>query len=269
VIANEIIRRVPGIPPTAGRSFDLTREGILTQSDRKILRLLMRLAVPSLPVEAYAGLACLGDLVDFLNEMEERGAVSTDLFGAPILKGITAPSVFMRPYMPQDEATLYFASMEPSNSFRWRFRGQTVSVHEFSSAISAGVLCHYVFCSTASSELVCYAAAYNYDANAAHCTIAVQRLGFDQDHETVVVEALGLFLNYLFETFSIRKVFADIPEYNIDRFGIVQQLVDVEGKRADYYWHAGRYWSELTVSISRDNWERFAVNFFGQLGCGS
>jgi len=59
-------------------------------------------------------------------------------------------------------------------------------------------------------------------------------------------------------------VFADIPEYNFSVFGSVDGVFEMEGEKRDFYWHAGRYWAEMTISTSRDAWDRFSTNFFGE-----
>lgn len=253
----DIITKVPGIPASANDEFVITAEGTLPSADRKILRFLTKSEIPDLPPELYSSLRTLGELRELV-EAQGRTSSSPALeFGSYMTN-----SVFMRPVMPQDHEQLYFASLEPTNSFRWRFRGQTVSFRDFSESLSAGTLCQFAFADIETSGLVAFCSAYNYDPVAHHCTFAVQRLDFDSKYDTSVIESVALFLNYLFETFNVRKVFADIPEYNFPNFGLVKDVFEMDGEKRDYYWHAGRYWSEMSISTSRDAWLLFASMFF-------
>lgn len=253
---DEIVSKVPGIPRSATSDFDVTAHGTLTAADRKILRLSVAMAAPRLSREAILAARTLGELSELIDntghesepQKYARATHATD-------------SYYMRPILPADHEQLYFAALEPSNGYRWRYRGRTPSIGEFVSGLSAGSLAEFVFASTTDNRLVAYCVAYEYDANAAHCTFAVQRLDFGAHHDTCVIEAVGLFLNYLFETFSLRKVFADIPEYNFPSFGLLPGVFRREGEKADYYWYGGRHWSEITISTSRDEWTGFVSAF--------
>ena len=252
----EITSRVPGIPGSAGDAFDLTAGGVLTASDRKILRYLLKVSFPDVAPGYLAGLGTIGELRAFVESREgqiidrhERTSYATS-------------SVYMRPVLPGDHEALYFAALEPSNAHRWRFRGRTPAFPEFSQSLGVGSLVEFVFASVDRNALVSYCSAYNYDPVAHHATFAVQRLDYDERFDTAVIESVALLLNYLFATFNLRKVFAEVPEYNLPVFGIVDGVFEVEGARRDFYWHAGRYWEEITISTTCDAWTAFADQFF-------
>lgn len=253
---DELLRQVPGIPDTPHDDFLVNAEGLLGASDRKILRFLLKSALPGAPAELYTSVRTVGDVRHLL----EQSAGTVPKLPA---EDYVCRSVYMRPLMPGDHEHLYFAALEPSNSFRWRFRGQTPGFREFSETLHHGTLAQFAFAATVGDSLVAYCSAYQYDANAQHCAFAVQRLDFDSRYDTAVIEAVALFLNYLFATFQLRKVFADIPEYNFRAFGLVEGVFETEGEKRDYYWHAGRFWSEITISTSTEAWQRFAAGFFG------
>jgi len=254
---DDVVARVPGIPGSANDSFVVSSEGTLTAIDRKILRFALKTAIPGAPPGVITSLRTLGDVRELLE-------TNTDGTSPPPfdLESYVSQTVFMRPLLPQDHEPLYFAALEPQNSYRWRYRGQTISFREFSDSLSQGVLAQFAFASVADSSLVAYCSSYNYDPAAQHCAFAVQRLDFEDSADTAVVESAGLFLNYLFRTFNLRKVFADIPEYNMPAFGVLPDVFETEGTRRDYYWHAGRFWTEVTISTSRAAWQTFAAASF-------
>ncbi len=254
---DELVDRVPGIPSSATDDFVVSSEGTLSGSDRKILRFVLKTAFPGVPPGVMMSLRTLGDV---------RALLETSTNGSPPpafdLASYVSETVFMRPLLPQDHEQLYFAALEPQNSYRWRYRGQTISFREFSESLSQGVLAQFAFASTNNSGLVAFCSSYNYDPAAQHCSFAVQRLDFEDTADTAVIESAGLFLNYLFRTFNLRKVFAEIPEYNMPAFGVLPDVFEIEGRRGDFYWHAGRFWAEVTISTARDVWQDFAASFF-------
>ncbi len=255
---NDIVSRVPGIPPSATAAFDITSHGTLTAADRKILRIAVAMASPGISREAVLAARTLGELGDLLD------AVGDSVAAFPSFKRAEyrTDSYYMRPILPADYEQLYFAALEPTNGYRWRYRGRTPSMDEFVKGLSAGSLAEFVVARTDTNRLGSYCVAYDYDANAGHCTFAVQRLSFDGRFDTCVIESVGLFLNYIFETFAVRKIFAQIPEYNFPSFGLLPEVFEREGERTDYYWYGGRHWSEVTLSTKREEWVAFSSGYF-------
>jgi len=254
---DEIVSRVPGIPRSATPDFDITSHGTLTAADRKILRIAAAMASPGIDQHALLAARTLGDLAGLL---ENRGPV--EALPNYRRRDYRTDAYYMRPILQADYEQLYFAALEPVNGFRWRYRGRTPSMDEFVRGLSAGSLAEFVFARTDKNQIGAYCVAYEHDANAGHCAFAVQRLNFDTAFDTCVIESVGLFLNYLFETFSLRKVFAHIPEYNLPSFGLLRDVFEREGERTDYYWYGGRHWSEVTISTSTQAWATFASPFF-------
>jgi hypothetical protein len=257
MMLDQITERVPGIPRSANSDFDITSHGTLTAADRKILRISVAMASPGISREAVLGARTLGQLADLLNVADTAPSVPKYPRG-----DYRTDSYYMRPILHADYEQLYFAALEPSNAYRWRYRGRTPSMDEFVGGLSAGSLAEFVFARSDSNQLGAYCVAYEHDANAGHCAFAVQRLNFDRSFDTCVIESVGLFLNYLFETFALRKVFAHIPEYNFPSFGLLPDVFAREGERSDYYWHGGRFWSEITISTTREDWAAFATGYF-------
>lgn len=259
-MTDDILDKVPGIPPGATDEFDVTASGVLSAADRKILRYLLKLSFPDLEPSYLIGLRTVGEIralgasrPSATSRRHDLGAFSTS-------------SVYMRPIMPVDHEALYFAALEPSNAHRWRFRGRTVPFPEFTQSFGAGSLADFAFAATDTNALVAYCSAYNYDPVARHATFAVQRLDYDSRFGTAVIESIALFLNYLFTNFHLRKAFAEIPEYNFALFGLVDGVFAIKGRKSDYYWHGDRYWDEVTISTSETSWMAFAGQFFGRPG---
>ena len=78
-----------------------------------------------------------------------------------------------------------------------------------------------------------------------------------------VGEAAALFANYLFGMFPLRKVYAEVHEYNRTALGLTERLGFTEhGRLPEHVWYDDRYWALVLSSLSRERWlehkERFA-----------
>jgi RimJ/RimL family protein N-acetyltransferase len=85
------------------------------------------------------------------------------------------------------------------------------------------------------------------------------------------LEATYLFGVYLFNAFPLRKLYAEVFEYNVD---VLRQLERVgwkeEGRFAKHIWFRDRYWSLIRMSLFREDWiperERLKMLIDGQHG---
>lgn len=71
-------------------------------------------------------------------------------------------------------------------------------------------------------------------------------------------EAYVALLDYLFRSFSLRKVYADVYEFNIESMkpltsgGFVE-----EGRLKHHTWFNDRYWDVIRLAMYREDWYRF------------
>ena len=69
-------------------------------------------------------------------------------------------------------------------------------------------------------------------------------------------EAVVLFLAYTFDFFPLRKVYAEIAEYNTAALGIAKKLgFQAEGGLSDHVWFRDRFWDAEHFSLSRNAWQ--------------
>ena len=69
--------------------------------------------------------------------------------------------------------------------------------------------------------------------------------------------AVALFLNYVFTTWSFRKVYLETTEFNYEQFRSgAGRFFEEEGRLRDHEYFDGRYWDFITLAIYRDTWER-------------
>jgi len=76
--------------------------------------------------------------------------------------------------------------------------------------------------------------------------------------------ALLLFIRYTFDNWNLRKVYFEVPEYNLSQFdSAIGRYLDQEARMVDHQFANGRYWDSLTLSLFRDKWHRLLPQFSG------
>ena len=148
---------------------------------------------------------------------------------------------------------LYLASFDPAGSGRWRYRGRTLPLDEFVGSLHAGVLCQFMVDMVATGETVGLVTAYDENRNGLNCKIAFVRCG-SRAHgdQAALFDGMLLLIGHLFANFPFRKLFAEVPAYNMSLF--VDDFADHEGVLREYLFHDGRFVDLHLVSISRDRW---------------
>lgn len=248
--------QVPGIPGNATDQFDITRHGVLDHFQREALRFLALDLDPHLEPGRVSAAATLGELVDLIGA---DVVVAGRLVGRDSSAMRTA-RIRLVPVEPRHINILYLATTEPQQSYRWRYRGRTPSPDEFQRTLFGGVVAQFMVEDHAGHPIG-LVVAYDEDPGAGHCQIGFIRCTAASAGS--MVEAMGLFINYVLRTFNYRKLFADLPEYNLGLIdGMAGELVKTEGRLTDYFWHGGRYWDRCFISINRSDWEAFAEMAF-------
>ena len=78
------------------------------------------------------------------------------------------------------------------------------------------------------------------------------RACLDQGYGT---EGSVLFLNYAFSTLGYHKVNLDLFEYNVRALALYEKLGFVhEGRCRENHWSRGRFWDEVLMGITAEEW---------------
>jgi RimJ/RimL family protein N-acetyltransferase len=76
----------------------------------------------------------------------------------------------------------------------------------------------------------------------------------------LMIEAAALAIDYVFATWPFRKLYAEVPEFNLVSFGSVTRLVfQQEGQLTDHVFMDGRYWDVHILATTRDTWAQEAA----------
>lgn len=132
-------------------------------------------------------------------------------------------------------------------------------------ALYSDVLSQFAVADNVSSSIVGLVTSYNERLSIGTCYAAFQRCRPRSSSGAggEMVSGMLLFLDYLFATFPLRKVYFEVPGYNRGILGgAVGGLMDVEGELTEYYFHAGEYWNNIIFSLSRDRWEELSASIF-------
>jgi RimJ/RimL family protein N-acetyltransferase len=217
--------------------------------------------VPS-PVGPEEVRACrtLGQLVTLLGpealarppERPPRGALASD-------------RVRLEPLLPDDPSVmgdLYRAAIDPISSYRWRFRGATPSPQEFTALLFDGVHCQYVARHPPSRRLLGLVVAYDYQPEPGHVKVGFVRSA-DGELGGLMVEAMFLFVDHLFRTFPLRKVYSEVPDYNLDLVaGLPPGLLTQEAHLPEHVARGGRRVGLSVFATHRAAFEDFAAGIF-------
>jgi hypothetical protein len=160
--------------------------------------------------------------------------------------------VDLRPVVAADLPYLYALAVDPELSFKWRMRGQTPSPEQFQAELFVGVHAQFVVHHRESGRPLGLVVAYRMQADNGHCY-----LGLVGDDDTgALMEGMVVFLSYLFESWPLRKVYAEVPGYALDQFASgVDRYFDEEGRLTEHDFFKGQYWDLHVLAITRSRWE--------------
>lgn len=149
---------------------------------------------------------------------------------------------------------LYQMAVDEESGYRWRLAGSVPPREVFQRDLWNGVLCQFVIVERQAGAPVGTVICYNADLHhgvgfvAGAVVTAVRESGLG-------VEGFDLFFNYLFRTYDLRKIYLEIPEYNVAQMGIVgSSLFCEEGRLRSHTYYDGRHWDRFVVALYRDDY---------------
>ncbi|MGH9920757.1 MAG: GNAT family N-acetyltransferase [Nitrososphaerales archaeon] len=164
----------------------------------------------------------------------------------------------LRPIEPSDIPLLYRAALDPSQSYRWRFRGTTPSLEQFADALYRGTLGQFAVIDRSTGSLHGLVVLYNSMPEAGWAYIAFQRVQNEEVRTGHMMVGGCLLLDYAFKNWALRKIYAEIPDYNYQALiGSTGLPVTKEGCFHDHVYFGGQYHDLHVIAIYRETWESF------------
>lgn len=159
-----------------------------------------------------------------------------------------------RPVEPQDMGYLRHLLLHPSVSHRFRWRGQTPSVEEFSRRFGEGTLGQWLIEIAADRRPIgCFLLSEpDFVNSTAFFSVvgdpAAQNFG-------IVFDGAGAIIDSVFETWPFRYLYSDVAEESIVQFeSVLDSIAESTGFRREAMYLSGRYQNVHHLSISASNW---------------
>lgn len=160
--------------------------------------------------------------------------------------------VSLVPLVPQFMPRLREIELSESLAFRWRHHGRHISPAEHEQVLWAS-LCNFVV--LVKEIPVGLVSAYDEDFANGHCKIAA--CAFPGANGVPVLRGLFLLIDYLFQGWPFRKLYAESVAYNALQFGKHTHAALVEeGRLKEHVFLDGTYHDLILHSIGRDSWRQ-------------
>jgi hypothetical protein len=167
---------------------------------------------------------------------------------------LTGRHVYLRPVVPEDYRVMRLLDLGESLGVRWRFRGATPSPEQWSQAGGAQ-LAHFLIVRRADNSPIGAATAYQHNFQDQYAYIAAA--AFDPaEHNPLVILGIAMFIDYTFKCWNFRKLYMELPAFNLDQFGrgVGRMLVE-EGRLREHMYYDGRFWDKVILALYRRTWE--------------
>mgnify|MGYP002390836065 FL=1 len=161
----------------------------------------------------------------------------------------------LRAVEPADYGPLRRFELDLTLGPRWRHRGATPSPEAFAAALWNGALAVYLVQGDHRPDPLGLVSAYGQDLQSGFAWVAAAR--FDpEDHPAPFLLGLRDFVDHLFATWPLRKLYAEVLAPNLEPFGsAVSLLVEQEGVLRDHAYLDGGFVDQHLLALTRRRWE--------------
>lgn len=162
--------------------------------------------------------------------------------------------VALIPVLPQHVEFLYQLATDERSGFRWRLTGSVPPLDTFQRDLWKGVFSQFVVVERRSSRPIGTVMAYNVDLHHGFGFLAAAVVPAAQN-SGVGIEAVELFVAWLFLTYDLRKLYLEVPEFNMKEMANgLDGLLREEGRLRKHMYYSGQHWDRLILAIYRDEY---------------
>lgn len=167
------------------------------------------------------------------------------------------------PLAPEHLPALRQLELSEDLAFRWRHAGTHPSPEAYVASTWNDVLCSFlVFSTQDTSSPRGLVSAYQPDHVNGHCRVAATRLGSPRAQNPAVMRGVMMLFDYLFKGWPFRKLYLEVPAYNLEQFeSALTAVFTEEGRLSSYTFLDGEYWDLVFLSLSRDHWRDCRARF--------
>lgn len=176
---------------------------------------------------------------------------------------LEARGVRLVPLAPEHLSGLRALELSTELAFRWRHAGAHTSPEQYAASSWNDLLCSFLVFNPADlSSPRGIVSAYQADHANGHCRVAAARFGPSERPALTVMRALVLLFDYLFAGWRFRKLYFEVPAYNLPQFrSAVGQVLVEEGRLNDYVYLNGEYWDWVFLALTRERWAETKSHF--------
>jgi len=162
--------------------------------------------------------------------------------------------VYLRPVDVADYSHLRMMDLAPELGVRWRFHGTTPSPDQWAQAGSMA-LAQLLVVRSHDHQTLGIASVYQHDFESRHAHLAVAAYGGPM-RSPLVMMGTALFIDYVFKCWAFRKLYFELPEYNLDQFATgVGGLLTEEGRLREHTYYDGQWWDRVILALYRRTWQ--------------
>ncbi len=161
----------------------------------------------------------------------------------------------LRTLRPSDAEMLYHIELSEEIGVRWRMRGATPSPAEHAQSHWAGSLATFVIEKLANREAVGIVSICDPALDQGRASIALMAFP-GNERQPSVIEGAILAVNYAFAVWPIRKLYAEVLEFNLDQVAsLSRHLFTEEARLTEWGFYGGHWWDLVYFSLTRQEWD--------------
>lgn len=256
----ELLEQVPGLT-LAQAQDETTRVATLGPFQRTALWAYIGDIAPHLNAHTIRHAETIGDLLNMVGPRGPEQEITGRERGSNQTRRVRLAA--LDPTDAAQMSALYVAATNPTSAPAWRFRGRTPSPQEFQASLfDPGVHIQYVAQHPLTGEVFGLLVGYDYDPAAGHIKLGF--LSCNTGGPGMLMEAMVMFIDHLFMTFPLRKVYFELPEYNLGLVaGIPTDLLREESRLVDYIAKGEALYDLITYALPRAPFESLMQTLAG------
>jgi RimJ/RimL family protein N-acetyltransferase len=160
----------------------------------------------------------------------------------------------LRTVATEDIPFLHEVETGPRTGWRFRYRGSVPTLEQYARDLGYDVLSAFTIDDKKAQARVGIVACYWSNLQDGHAHVAVvtapayEGTGWG-------MEAMIVFMNYLFQIWNFRKLYANVLEFNLPQFKSgIDKGFRVEGVLKQHHYYAGKHWDQYMLGVYRDEW---------------
>jgi len=163
--------------------------------------------------------------------------------------------VQLRAITTDDYRFLQLVETSSEIGVRWRFRGTTPSPEGWAQSSGASSLAQFMVIKRVDRTPLGLVVAYQANFQDGYAYVAAAKFEPKQKSPLMIL-GIVMFINYVFSCWNFRKLYMEVPEYNLPQFSSrIDRYFTVEGTLREHIYSVGRYWDQFILSVDRSTWQ--------------